>query len=101
MLVRPESYFRNEDFCFRAGSQSSKGRVVTASGRLPGLLRRILPVPRVGAGQTHHKVNKVSMANVQKRWASSNFLEKGERIIFNKMDLPSESYFSLTSYFNN
>ena len=51
VLVRPESYFRNEDFCFRAGSQSSKGRVVTASGRLPGLLRRILPVPRVGAGQ--------------------------------------------------
>ena len=30
VLVRPESYFRNEDFCFRAGSQSSKGRVVTA-----------------------------------------------------------------------
>ena len=30
VLVRPESYFRNEDFCFRAGSQSSKGRLVTA-----------------------------------------------------------------------
>ena len=75
--------------------------VLSQRRRVPGLLRRILPVPRVGAGQTHHIVNKVSMANAQKRWASSNFLEKGERIIFNKMDLPSESYFSLTSYFNN
>ena len=46
VLVRPESYFRNEDFCFRCGSQSSKGLVL--SQPLPGLHQRILPVPGAG-----------------------------------------------------
>ena len=55
VLVRPESYFRNEDFCFRAGSQSSKGRLVTAED---------IAGPRSQdsreRGKTHHLIYETS-----------------------------------------